>query len=203
MTLCQFSHSVRLRSPWLDGWVFIPLGVVSYPFSIPTPTIAYKGGSWGWFAEPAWPRLGDSLLLSLAKVRMGFWVQMAEWVMSSREDLLGQVQGCRDGDARGWLGRGLPALLVLLPGGCHLPRGLREDQITKSPVSRGLHHSICPTFDKDSLTLGMHSGPGPGMLLLGFPCWTRTRAGPVESSAKNANLRRVLKFPPHCTEKVS
>lgn len=52
----------------------------------------------------------------------------------------------------------------------------------------GLHHSIYPTFDKDSLTLGMPSGPGPGMLLLGFPCWEGTKAGPVESSAKKAKL---------------
>lgn len=69
---------------------------------------------------------------------MGFWVQAAEWVPSSKEDLLGQLQGCREGDARGppeWV---LPALLILLPGDCHLPMGLREDRNTKSPVIKGI-----------------------------------------------------------------
>lgn len=54
---------------------------------------------------------------------MGFWVQVAEWVLSSKEDLLGQLQGCLEGDARdppGWV---LPVLLVLLPGDCRLPMG--------------------------------------------------------------------------------
>lgn len=60
----------------------------------PHPTAGYVGRSWGWYAGPAWPRLGDSLLLSLAKARMGFWAQLVEWVTSSREDLLGRLQGC-------------------------------------------------------------------------------------------------------------
>lgn len=54
------------------------------------------GRSWGWYAGLAWPWPwpGDSLLLSLAKARIGFWVQVVGWVTSSREDLLGRLLGC-------------------------------------------------------------------------------------------------------------
>lgn len=55
--------------------------------------------------------------------------------MSSREDLPGRLWGCRGGDARGWPGRVLPALAVLLPGGCRLPGALWEDQTARPPVS--------------------------------------------------------------------
>lgn len=36
----------------------------------------YVGRSWGWCAGLARPLLGDSLLLSLAKARMGLWAQL-------------------------------------------------------------------------------------------------------------------------------
>lgn len=42
------------------------------------PTADYTGGSWSWCAGLAGPRLGDSLLLSLAKTWMGFWAQVVE-----------------------------------------------------------------------------------------------------------------------------
>lgn len=79
---------------------FILWGVASHLPSSPTPVAGYMGGrSRGWYVEPAWPWFGESFLLSLAKARMGFWAQVVEWVPSSKEDLLGQMQGCRDGDA--------------------------------------------------------------------------------------------------------
>ena len=92
------------------------------------------GRSWGWCAELACPRPGDSLFLSLTKTLMGFWVQVSKWVTPSSKDLLGWLQGCRDGDAQGcrdgdvqgWPSRVLPVLLL---GRCCLPRGLKENQI--------------------------------------------------------------------------
>ena len=94
----------------------------------------YMGRSWGWCAELACPRPGDSLFLSLTKTLMGFWVQVSKWVTPSSKDLLGWLQGCRDGDAQGcrdgdvqgWPSRVLPVLLL---GRCCLPRGLKENQI--------------------------------------------------------------------------
>lgn len=59
---------------------------------------------------------------------MGFWVQVAEWAPSPEEDLLGKLPGCREGDVRGPPGWVLPEPLVLLPGDCRLPVGLREDR---------------------------------------------------------------------------
>lgn len=59
---------------------------------------------------------------------MGFWVQVAEWVPSPKEDLLGKLPGCREGDVWGPPGWVLPVLLVLLPGDCRLPVGLRKDR---------------------------------------------------------------------------
>lgn len=52
------------------------------------------GRPWGWYIGLAGPWLGDSLLLSLAKARMGFCAQAVAWVTSSREDLLIRPQGC-------------------------------------------------------------------------------------------------------------
>lgn len=60
----------------------------------PHSTAGYMGRSWGWYVGRAWPRLGDSLLLSLAKAWMGFWAQVVEWVTPSREDLLDLPQVC-------------------------------------------------------------------------------------------------------------
>lgn len=59
---------------------------------------------------------------------MGFWVQVAEWAPSPKEDLLGKLPDCREGDVRGPPGWVLPEPLVLLPGDCRLPVGLREDR---------------------------------------------------------------------------
>lgn len=44
----------------------------------PHPTAGYVGRSCDWCAGLAWPWPGDSLLLSLAKARMGFWAQLME-----------------------------------------------------------------------------------------------------------------------------
>lgn len=54
---------------------------------------------------------------------MGFWVQVAEWAPSPKEDLLGKLPDCREGDVRGPPGWVLPEPLVLLPGDCRLPVG--------------------------------------------------------------------------------
>lgn len=160
------------------------------PVPQPHPTTSYMGRSWGWCVGPAWPRLGDSLLLNLAKARMGFWAQVVDWVTSSREDLLGRPQGCRGGDVRGWPGRVLPALAILLPGRYRLPRGLWEDQMTRAPVSEGTSSApVCPASGKASLTLGMLSGPGLGALLPGVPGQEGHRAGPAGSAAKKPKLR--------------
>lgn len=63
---------------------------------------------------------------------MGFWV--AEWVPSPKENLLGKLPGGREGDVRGPPAWVLPVLLVLLPGDCRLPVGLRKTGTTSSVV---------------------------------------------------------------------
>lgn len=118
------------------AWALLHLVGCQLPALQPTPQLAgYVGRSWGWCAGLARPLLGDSLLLSLAKARMGLWVQLVGEVTSSGEDLLGRLWGRSGGDAWGWPGRALPALAGLLPGECRLPGTLREDQTARSPVS--------------------------------------------------------------------
>lgn len=103
---------------------------------------------------------------------------------------MGPLQG---GVARGWPGRVLLALAVLLPDGCRLPRDLRWET-ARSPMSQGTTHPtpLCSASDEASLTLGMLSGPGSGALLPGVPCWEGPRAGPVGSAAKKNRLRLRL-----------
>lgn len=122
---------------------------------------------------------------------MGFWVQVAEWVLSSKEDLLGQLQGCLEGDARDPPGWFLPVLLILLPGDCCLPIGLREDQNTKILCDQGDPTTYLLDLKESLLTLEMYSVLGLGVPLPGCPCREGTRAGPVGSSAKKVKLRRA------------
>lgn len=131
---------------------------------------------------------------------MGFWVQVAEWVLSSKEDLLGQLQGCLEGDARdppGWV---LPVLLVLLPGDCRLPMGLREDRNTIL-CDQGDPTAYLPHLKESLLTLEMYSVLGLGVPLPGCPCREGTRAGPVGSSAKKVKLRRAQESLPALVSK--
>lgn len=82
-------------------------------------------------------------------------------------------------------------LAVLLLGRCRLPRGLREDQMTRSSVSEEDQPTpIFPTSLKALLTLEKHSGPGLGALFSGFLGWEGPKAGPVESAAKKVNSER-------------
>lgn len=131
---------------------------------------------------------------------MGFWVQVAEWVLSSKEDLLGQLQGCLEGDARDPLGWVLPVLLVLLPGDCRLPMGLREDRNTIL-CDQGDPSAYLPHLKESLLTLEMYSVLGLGIPLPGCPCGEGTRAGPVGSSAKKVKLRRAQESLPALVSK--
>lgn len=57
---------------------FITLGGLPATRPLAPPTAGYMGGSWSWCAGLAGLRLGDILLLSLAKTWMGFWAQVVE-----------------------------------------------------------------------------------------------------------------------------
>lgn len=85
---------------------------------------------------------------------MGFCVQVAEWVPSPKEDLLGKLPGCREGDVRGPPGWVLPVLLVLLPGDCRLPVGLRKDR-SNIPCDKR-HHT---TYDLSAQPQGKPYSP--------------------------------------------
>lgn len=59
------------------AWALLHLVGCQLPALWPAPQPAgYVGRYWGWCAGLAWPLPGDSLLLSLAKARMGFWAQL-------------------------------------------------------------------------------------------------------------------------------
>lgn len=76
--------------------------------------------------------------------------------------------------------------------------------MARSPVSEGDRPTpVCPTSIKALLTLGKPSGPGPGALIPGFPCWEGPRAGPAGSAAKKAKFRKAQETSLHCLARVS